>query len=98
MAAHGVSIQQVADAVKNSNIIASPGLVEENHQLGLALALGSGAELLQPLAIAAISSLAVDLLFSLVVIPTVYAMLYREYGGGKTFSPVIDTTYNFFDC
>jgi multidrug efflux pump subunit AcrB len=40
LSAHGVSIQQVADAVKNSNIIASPGLIEENHQLELALVSG----------------------------------------------------------
>src|SRR5947209_11092587 len=40
LAAHGVSVQQVTDAVKNSNIIASPGLVEENHQLELALISG----------------------------------------------------------
>ncbi len=43
--------------------------------LPLALAIGSGAELLQPLAIAVIGGLAVALLFSLVVTPTVYAML-----------------------
>jgi multidrug efflux pump subunit AcrB len=46
--------------------------------LPLALALGSGAELLQPLAIAVIGGLAVALLLSLVVTPTVYAMLSRE--------------------
>jgi multidrug efflux pump subunit AcrB len=46
--------------------------------LPLALALGSGAELLQPLAIAVIGGLAVALLLSLVVTPTVYAMLWRE--------------------
>ncbi|HST50802.1 MAG TPA: efflux RND transporter permease subunit [Pyrinomonadaceae bacterium] len=40
LAAHGVSTQQVTDAVKNSNIIASPGLIEENHQLELALVSG----------------------------------------------------------
>src|SRR5205085_1025047 len=40
LAAHGVSAQQVADAVKNSNVIASPGLIEENHQLELALVSG----------------------------------------------------------
>ncbi len=40
MVAHGVSVQQVSDAVKNSNIIASPGLIEENHQLELALVSG----------------------------------------------------------
>jgi multidrug efflux pump subunit AcrB len=43
--------------------------------LPLALALGSGAELLQPLAIAVIGGLAIALLLSLVVTPTVYAML-----------------------
>lgn len=38
--AHNVSLQQVADAVKNSNILASPGLLNENHQLELALVSG----------------------------------------------------------
>lgn len=38
--ARNVSLQQVADAVKNSNILASPGLVEENHGLELALVSG----------------------------------------------------------
>jgi multidrug efflux pump subunit AcrB len=37
LAAHSVSIQQVADAVRNANIVASPGLIEENHQLELTL-------------------------------------------------------------
>ena len=40
LTAHGVSVQQVVDAVHNSNIIASPGLIEENHQLELALISG----------------------------------------------------------
>jgi multidrug efflux pump subunit AcrB len=44
----------------------------------LALAIGSGAELLQPLAIAVIGGLTVALLFSLVVTPTVYAMLHND--------------------
>jgi multidrug efflux pump subunit AcrB len=47
--------------------------------LPLALALGSGAELLQPLAIAVIGGLAVALLLSLIVTPTVYAILSREH-------------------
>ncbi|HEV7746074.1 MAG TPA: efflux RND transporter permease subunit [Pyrinomonadaceae bacterium] len=46
--------------------------------LPLALALGAGAELLQPLAIAVIGGLAVALLLSLVVTPTVFAMLWRK--------------------
>ena len=37
---HNVSLQQVADAVKNSNLLASPGLIAENHQLELALVSG----------------------------------------------------------
>src|SRR5205085_2591290 len=45
--------------------------------LPLALAIGAGAELLQPLAIAVIGGLAVALLLSLVVTPTIYAMLRR---------------------
>jgi len=38
--ARGVSLQQVADAVKSANVIASPGLINENHQLELALVSG----------------------------------------------------------
>jgi multidrug efflux pump subunit AcrB len=43
----------------------------------LALAIGSGAELLQPLAIAVIGGLSFALILSLVVTPTVFAWLYR---------------------
>jgi CzcA family heavy metal efflux pump len=46
--------------------------------LPLALALGSGAELLQPLAIAVIGGLAFALLLSLVVTPATYAMIRKE--------------------
>lgn len=46
--------------------------------LPLALAIGAGAELLQPLAIGVIGGLTLALLLSLVVTPTVYAMLRRE--------------------
>lgn len=38
--AHNVSVQQVSDAIKNNNIIASPGLIEENHKLELTLVSG----------------------------------------------------------
>lgn len=38
--ARQVSLQQVADAVKNSNLLASPGLIEGDHQLELALVSG----------------------------------------------------------
>jgi CzcA family heavy metal efflux pump len=38
--ARGVSLQQVSDAVKNANVIDSPGLINENHQLELALVSG----------------------------------------------------------
>src|SRR5437762_8823413 len=40
LVAHNVSVQQVVDAVRNSNIIVSPGLIDENHQLELALISG----------------------------------------------------------
>ncbi len=40
LAARNVTLAQVSDAVKNSNIVASPGLIEENHQLELALVSG----------------------------------------------------------
>ncbi len=40
LAARSVTLSQVSDAVKNSNIVASPGLIEENHQLELALVSG----------------------------------------------------------
>lgn len=52
--------------------------------LPLALAIGAGSELLQPLAVAVIGGLAVALLFSLVVTPTVYALLNKENSGVKT--------------
>jgi multidrug efflux pump subunit AcrB len=44
----------------------------------LALAIGSGAELLQPLAIAVIGGLTFALLLSLVVTPTVYSLLAQK--------------------
>ena len=40
LSAHNVSTQQVVDAIRNSNIVVSPGLIEENHQLELALISG----------------------------------------------------------
>jgi CzcA family heavy metal efflux pump len=40
LAARSVTLTQVSDAVKNSNLVASPGLLEENHQLELALVSG----------------------------------------------------------
>lgn len=40
LTAHNVSATQVAEAIKSSNIIVSPGLIEENHQLELALISG----------------------------------------------------------
>jgi CzcA family heavy metal efflux pump len=44
----------------------------------LALAIGSGAEMLQPLAIAVIGGLAFALVLSLVVTPTVFAIIHRR--------------------
>jgi multidrug efflux pump subunit AcrB len=47
----------------------------------LALAIGAGAELLQPLAIAVIGGLTMALALSLIVTPTVYALLSRDRKG-----------------
>jgi len=47
--------------------------------LPLALAIGAGSELLQPLAIAVIGGLSMALALSLIVTPTVYAILHREH-------------------
>jgi multidrug efflux pump subunit AcrB len=49
--------------------------------LPLALAIGAGSELLQPLAIAVIGGLVFALLLSLVVTPTVYALLHNSKSG-----------------
>ena len=38
--ARGVSLQQVGDAIHGANVIVSPGLINENHQLELALVSG----------------------------------------------------------
>jgi multidrug efflux pump subunit AcrB len=46
--------------------------------LPLALAIGAGSELLQPLAIAVIGGLTIALGLSLIVTPTVYAMLSKK--------------------
>ncbi len=40
LASRNVTIQQITDAVKNSNVLESPGLIEENHHLELALVSG----------------------------------------------------------
>lgn len=51
--------------------------------LPLALAIGSGSELLQPLAIAVIGGLAFALVLSLVVTPVVYSLLHRPIRAGR---------------
>ncbi|MBS1795302.1 MAG: efflux RND transporter permease subunit [Acidobacteria bacterium] len=43
LAARSITVQQVSDAVKNANIVASPGLIGENHRLELALVNGQAA-------------------------------------------------------
>ncbi|HXH40484.1 MAG TPA: efflux RND transporter permease subunit, partial [Thermoanaerobaculia bacterium] len=43
--ARGVSLPQVADAVRNANVINSPGLINENHQLELALVSGQASSI-----------------------------------------------------
>ena len=56
--AHGVSLEQVVDAVNKANVIASPGLVEENHMLELALVSGQAkkAEELNSIVVAVINN------------------------------------------
>jgi CzcA family heavy metal efflux pump len=44
LTARNVSVQQLADSVRNANIIASPGLIDENHHLELALVSGQARE------------------------------------------------------
>ncbi|MCU1231829.1 MAG: acriflavin resistance protein, partial [Acidobacteria bacterium] len=41
--ARGLTVAQVADALKSTNVVESPGLIEENHQLELALVSGMAA-------------------------------------------------------
>lgn len=41
--ARGLSLQQVGDAIRDANVIVSPGLISENHQLELALVSGQAA-------------------------------------------------------
>ena len=47
--------------------------------LPLALALGAGSQMLQPLAIAVIGGLAISMLLSLVVTPVIYFLLTRDH-------------------
>src|SRR5438132_2620673 len=43
--ARGLTVTQVVEALKNSNVIESPGLIDENHQLELALVSGQATTL-----------------------------------------------------
>jgi len=52
--------------------------------LPLAYGLGSGADMLRPLAIAVIGALCISVLLSLVATPTLYYLLLRGPGGGAT--------------
>ena len=40
LASRNIPIEQVSEAVRNSNIVSSPGLIEDNHQLELTLVSG----------------------------------------------------------
>jgi multidrug efflux pump subunit AcrB len=63
LVAHGVSLEQVVDAVSKANIIASPGLIEENHQLELALVSGQAKkpEELNPIVVGVVNNAPVTL-------------------------------------
>jgi multidrug efflux pump subunit AcrB len=78
--ADGVSLQEalLRSGRRRFRPVLMTSLAAILGMLPLALALGSGAELLQPLAIAVIGGLAVALLFSLVFTPTVYLLLRRD--------------------
>jgi len=54
----------------------------------IAFAFGSGSELLQPLAIAVIGGLAFSTIFTLVVIPVVYATIHRARGEPRRRAPI----------
>ncbi len=57
LSARNVTVQQVEEAVKNSNVIESPGLIEENHHLELALVSGlaTSAADLNPIVVATVN-------------------------------------------
>ncbi|MFY9558328.1 MAG: efflux RND transporter permease subunit, partial [Blastocatellia bacterium] len=61
--ARGISLEQVVDAVNKANIIASPGLIEENHQLELTLVSGQAKspEDLNSIVVAVVNNAAVAL-------------------------------------
>ncbi|MEK6407321.1 MAG: efflux RND transporter permease subunit [Acidobacteriota bacterium] len=63
LVARSVSLEQVVDAVNKANIIASPGLIEENHQLELALVSGQAKkpEELSPIVVAVVNNAPVTL-------------------------------------
>ena len=63
LVARGVSLEQVVDAVNKANVIASPGLIEENHQLELALVSGQAKkpEELSPIVVAVVNNAPVTL-------------------------------------
>ena len=57
----GLSLQQVGDAIKSANVILSPGLINENHQLELALVSGQAttADDLASIAVATVNNVPV---------------------------------------
>lgn len=59
--------------------IVMTALAAVTGMLPLALALGAGSQMLQPLAIAVIGGLAISMLLSLVVTPVVYYLMTREH-------------------
>jgi CzcA family heavy metal efflux pump len=73
LVAHNVSVQQVVDAVRNSNILASPGLIEENHQLELALINGQATrpEELERIVVATVNNAPVALADVATIVPGV---------------------------
>jgi len=75
MSAHDAMIQA---AHRRLRPIVMTALAAMTGMLPLAFALGSGSQMLQPLAIAVIGGLLISMALSLIVTPAVYYFLARE--------------------
>ena len=76
---HGAEEAMLMAAQRRLRPILMTALAAVTGMLPLALALGAGSQMLQPLAIAVIGGLAISMLLSLVVTPVVYFLLTRNH-------------------
>ena len=95
VAKNGILMLDYVDQLRSEGLGLEEALIRSGHRrlrpvlmtsmaaafgmLPLAYGIGSGADLLKPLAIAVIGSLCISVLLSLVATPTVYAILTRLY-------------------